>query len=478
MSPHALSPSLGKTVDETAAYLSTKFAVTSNGFLPKEAPLKELPPYYASWDAIIRRLPQLLRTGALRERARELEVLSTDGLKTEAQWRRAYVILGFLAQAYIWGGCQPAEVLPAAISVPFLRVSAHLELPPILTYAASNLWNFTCSGSSGDFTDVDAVHSMHTFTGTEDESWFFMISVAMEAQAGRAIPAMTHALEAAAKHKTPRDYGALARALDDLTASIEKVGRLLERMHERCDPDVFYHRIRPFLAGSKNMEAAGLPRGVLYPEHQQDDGKWTGSWHQWRGGSNGQSSMIQFFDVVLGVEHTNEGNSRASPPPEGEPVPRSYHDEVRDYMPGPHRRFLVHVSQQGSLRALAQKLEQSGTPLDEEQRRFCDAYVRATETLGTLRNKHIQIVTRYIVLPAQRAARAMLEKTNGDDDGVQAAPQRQNLATSSAVKSSQGGGGGGGAAEEPELRGTGGTTLIPFLKQSRDETFEAGYLRA
>ncbi|KAK8044356.1 hypothetical protein PG993_004380 [Apiospora rasikravindrae] len=481
MSPHALSPSLGRTVDETAAYLSAKFAVTSNGFLPKDAPLKELPPYYASWDAIIRRLPQLLRTGALRDKAKELEVLSTDELKTEAQWRRAYVILGFLAQAYVWGGCQPAEVLPAAISVPFLHVSAHLELPPVLTYAASNLWNFTCRPGA-DFTDVDAVRSMHTFTGTEDESWFFMISVAMEAQAGRAIAATTRALEAAAK-QSPRDYDALARALDDLAAGIDEVGRLLERMHERCDPDVFYHQIRPFLAGSKNMEAAGLPRGVLYPERQSgDDGRWTGSWHQWRGGSNGQSSMIQFFDVVLGVEHANEGNSRASPPPGGEPAPRSYHEEVRDYMPGPHRRFLVHVSQQGSLRELAQKLQQqqqSGTSLDERQRGFCDAYVRATETLGTLRNKHIQIVTRYIILPAKRAAREMLE-TNGDDRVE--APKRQNLATSSAVKSSQGSGGSGvggvgGAVEEPELRGTGGTTLIPFLKQSRDETFEAGYLK-
>ncbi|KAK8131185.1 hypothetical protein PG984_007623 [Apiospora sp. TS-2023a] len=472
MSPHALSPSLGRTADETAAYLSSKFAVTSNGFLPKEAPLKELPPYYASWDALIRRLPQLLRTGALREKGKELEVLSTDELRTEAQWRRAYVILGFLAQAYVWGGCQPAEVLPTAISVPFLQVSEHLELPPVLTYAASNLWNFTCRPGS-DFNDVDAVQSMHTFTGTEDESWFFMVSVAMEAQAGRAIPAMTRALEAAAKQKSPRDYDALTRALGELTASIAQVGALLERMHERCDPDVFYHQIRPFLAGSKNMEAAGLPRGVLYPEHCDDEGKWHGSWHQWRGGSNGQSSMIQFFDVVLGVEHTNEGNSRASPTPGDQPAARSYHDEVRDYMPGPHRRFLVHVSQQGSLRELAQKIQQQSSTADESQKRFCAAYVKATETLGTLRNKHIQIVTRYIILPAQRAARELMEKKI-NDKGAEA-PTKQNLATSSAVKSaakSQ-----GGAAEEPELRGTGGTTLIPFLRQSRDETFEAGRLR-
>lgn len=250
----------------------------------------------------------------------------------------------------------------------------------------------------------------------------------MEAKAAGIIPRMMSALDAV---KT-RDYESITAALCELRRCIDGVGDLLERMYEKCEPAVFYHKIRPFLAGSKNMEAAGLPRGVFYDE---GDGK--GEWRQLRGGSNGQSSLIQFFDVILGVEHHTTGNKK--------PVPgqRSFHEEVRDYMPGPHRRFLVHIARMGSIRELAMM-----SAVTDEQVRLQEAYTAATEALSQFRNKHIQIVTRYIILPSRQASKET----------------KQNLASSSTQKA-------GG-----ELTGTGGTMLVPFLKQSRDETSEAGRL--
>lgn len=373
--------------------------------------------------------------------------------------------------------------------MPFVAVAAHLEVPPVLTYAASNLWNFSCRGGA-DFTDMGALRSQVTFTGTESESWFFMISVAMEAQAAALIGPVLRAVEAGVRG---RDYARLAAACDALAAGIARVGALLDRMYERCDPDVFYHQIRPFLAGSKNMEAAGLPRGVFYQEEPAADpaaaADVRGTWRQLRGGSNGQSSMIQFFDIVLGVEHTHEGNNTphartGSAPskqqqqqqqqqqqkPSDEDQPRSFHEEVRDYMPGPHRRFLQHVGRQGSLRELAQQ-----PATTEEQRAFAAAFTGATEALGRFRNKHIQIVTRYIVLPAKRAA---MQSRSAPSSTSSSSTARHNLATSSAAASAgTGTGTGASSQDEPELKGTGGTTLIPFLKQARDETFEAGVLR-
>lgn len=327
----------------------------------------------------------------------------------------------------------------------------------MLAYAGSNLWNFTTSGR--DFTDVDSLRCLHTFTGTEDESWFFVISVAMEAQAAAIIPPCLAALEAI---KT-RDYHAITSALVEMDQCISKVGALIERMHERCDPDVFYHKIRPFLAGSKNMEAAGLPRGVFYSESATDPEK--GQWRQLRGGSNGQSSMIQFFDVVLGVHHTNEGNGRPSPASSPapsvrsspEPTKPSFHEEVRDYMPGPHRRFLTAASQMGSIHELASTVGQLSARTTEQDD-FVAAYKRATQTLTAFRNIHIQIVTRYIILPSRRATQRV-------------AGEKRNLASVSASAAAQPGGDDDSA---PELKGTGGTTLIPFLKQARDETAEAG----
>lgn len=305
--------------------------------------------------------------------------------------------------------------------MPFLTVSTHVELPPVLTYAAANLWNFTCAGD--DFSNLQDLSTLFSVTGTESEAWFLLISVAMEAKAAGIIHTMMGALDAV---KT-REYHTITDALVELRECIQNIGILLERMHEKCDPMIFYHQIRPLLAGSKNMEAAGLPRGVFY-----DEGNGIGEWRQLRGGSNGQSSLLQFFDVVLGVEHTSQGGGQ-----------KSFHTEVREYMPGPHRRFLTHVTRMGSIRELA--LVPATT---EEQQQLRGAYTAATDALSQFRDKHIKIVTRYIILPSKQPWTGT----------------RKNLASASSEWKGK------------ELTGTGGTTLVPFLKQTRDETSEAGRL--
>ncbi|KAH9894503.1 Indoleamine 2,3-dioxygenase [Xylariomycetidae sp. FL2044] len=450
MSPHALSASTLAGDATLISWLLKKHEVTVNGFLPSEEPLKRLlDPYYAPWEDLVGNLPGLLGSGSLRSRVESLSVLCTEKLTTQAEWRRAYTILAFLTHGYVWGGRQPAERLPAAISIPFLEISRRLELPPVLSYAASNLWNFASSNS--DYTDIDHLRPLHTFTGTDDESWFLMISVAMEAQAGYIIPVMLEALDAI----KVRDYATIAMALEELANCIEKVGALLERMYERCRPDVFYHQVRPYLAGSKNMAAAGLPRGVFYPE--DDDGN--GNWRELRGGSNGQSSMIQFFDVVLGIIHGHDGDGQSHSVGDSTASARAsewptFYEEIRDYMPGQHRRFLADLSRMGSIQELA--LQVGSTP---EQDQFRMSYTRATETLGRFREKHIQIVTRYIILPSRKAQQS------------QAA--RHKKLSASSIKAS---GRSGLAEEASELKGTGGTTLIPFLKQGRDETVAAGAL--
>lgn len=120
--------------------LLSKYDVTTNGFLPEGPPLELLPDeYYAPWEELIRRLPESLDAGTFREEADSLPVLETSRLKTEEQWRRAYVVLCFFAHGYIWGGSRPSEV-----SSPFLdrgeddvltiavdSATTHLHPPPL-----------------------------------------------------------------------------------------------------------------------------------------------------------------------------------------------------------------------------------------------------------------------------------------------------------------------------------------------------------
>lgn len=83
----------------------------ANGFLPVDLPLEILPnSYYNKWENIVRNLQGLILSRRLRGVVDALPVLSTDRLRTESEWRRAYVILAFISHAYIWGGDRPAEV--------------------------------------------------------------------------------------------------------------------------------------------------------------------------------------------------------------------------------------------------------------------------------------------------------------------------------------------------------------------------------
>ena len=186
-------------------------------------------------------------------------------------------------------------------------MSNYLGLPPTATYPALSLWNCALKTPHSDFdlTNPDNVIIQHTFTGTEDEKWFYAISVAVEAQGINAISLMLSCIDAVDR----QDDEEVAQCLNSFTNVIVKLGQTLNRMHERNSPAVFYHQIRPFLAGSKGMEKAGLPQGVFY-----DEGNGAGSWRQYSGGSNAQSTLIQFLDIALGVKHESTGSKAPADP--------------------------------------------------------------------------------------------------------------------------------------------------------------------
>lgn len=116
-------------------------------------------------------------------------------------------------------------------------------------------------------------------------------------------------------------------------------------------------------------------------------------------------------------------------------------------MPAPHRRFLETLSHLSNIRPYIMSAHADST--------LKEAYNAAVLTLSSFRDAHIQIVSRYIILPAR--SRAPAEQTS----------EKVNLATASAQVS------GPGETNPTGLYGTGGTSLIPFLRQTRDTTKDA-----
>lgn len=114
-------------------------------------------------------------------------------------------------------------------------------------------------------------------------------------------------------------------------------------------------------------------------------------------------------------------------------------------MPGPHRRFLEHITSIANIRSYVHHQVSDNAVID--------AFNIAVQSLAAFRDRHIVLITKYVVIPSR--------KPLGE---VQ--PTRLNLAISSTlIQSSE-------AGKSVGLKGTGGTNLIPFLKQSRDETRE------
>ena len=319
------------------------------------------------------------------------------------------------------------------------------------TYAGVCLWNWKPIFPDEPIDSLDNLSTLATFTGSLDESWFYLVSVAIEARGGPTIPLMLEAIEAARAN----DSRIVTECLHAFAERLDELGTLLTRMYENCDPHVFYHRIRPFLAGSKNMAEAGLPNGVIF-----DTGAGNEPCCQYGGGSNAQSSLIQFFDIVLGVEHhptrTQKSYSFTESDAAVPTAPTSHHNfihEMRSYMPGPHRRFLQHVSSVTNIRQYVEA-HKSNRPLSIAYD-ACLAMVRA------LRDKHIQMVSRYIIVKSRESSHSRsLIPMNAPNQ-----PRPLNLANTHRFSKNE-------KTGSRTLRGTGGTSLIPFLKQARDETGE------
>ncbi|CAK9441525.1 uncharacterized protein LODBEIA_P53930 [Lodderomyces beijingensis] len=392
------------------------------GFLPSQLPLTRLPQkYYSPWEITADSIPSLILTKRIRKVVDALPLLKTDKLASEREVRRAYQALGFIAHAYIWGTDAPTDKLPPQIAKPWIEVSEKLGLPPIGTYASLCLWNFKQiipSDDDDDMFDLDNLTTINTFTGAIDESWFYLVSVYFEQKGSLAITTGLEALKCAEKN----DIGRLTSNLQQMAEALDLLGSVLMRMEEMCDPHIFYFRIRPYLAGWKNMASVGLDKGVFYGNEETPRG--------FAGGSNAQSSLIQFFDIILGVKHYATGDLKAD---------NSFMNEMRQYMPQKHRGFLTALEPYSA--TIRERVNEENNP------ELALAFDACLAMLKSFRDKHIQIVTRYIVLQAK--------KINSMGSGT-------TLRSGLARKKQNG-----------EEKGTGGTSLLPFLKQCRDETGNA-----
>ncbi|XP_007178481.1 indoleamine 2,3-dioxygenase 1 [Balaenoptera acutorostrata] len=371
-------------------------------------PLEELPHPYDAWISIAKNLPELIKNGQLRAEVEKLTTFSIDGLQGHKSQRLAHLVLGYITMAYVWGegDGDVRKVLPSNIAVPYCKVSEKLGLPPILVYADCVLANWKKKDPSGPMT-YENMDILFSFPGGDCGKGFFLVSLVVETAAASAIKVIPIIFNAIQRE----DPDTLQKALLDITSCLHKALAMFHQIHEYVDPDLFFNVLRIYLSGWKGNPL--LSEGLLY------EGVWDTP-KKFAGGSAAQSSIFQCFDILLGIQHTVGGVPSDSA--------AKFLQEMRTYMPSAHQNFLRSLESGPSVRKFV--LSKGDATLQE-------IYNECVQAMVSLRDYHLQIVVKYIVIPASRPSKK--KQTSKEPS-------------------------------EPKSKGTGGTDIMDFLKTVRSTT--------
>ncbi|MEO8340005.1 MAG: hypothetical protein ABI604_09850 [Nitrospirota bacterium] len=391
----------------TALKFSDYEILPEQGFLPQD-PLGHLPDSPTLND-LGRELPKLLSARTVRRFIKEQPSLlpSIPPTWRTEDYRAAMRILSFAGHAYVWEvPDQPAATLPPQLATPWHEVAQRLGRPPVLSYASYALDNWRRLDKTKPV-QLDNIVLLQNFLGGLDEEWFVVVHIQIEREAGLGLAGLLRAMKGAAENIEEE----VLLGLTSLAAAQTAMRSSLLRMKERCDPYVYYNRVRPYIHGWKNNPS--LPNGLAYEGVES----YAGRPQQFRGETGAQSTIVPCLDAGLGVAHA--------------PDPLTlYLQEMRDYMPPRHRAFL---------QAIETAINDRGRPLlagyvRDRKSRTSDlwaAYCACIDLLAKFREIHIGFADSYI--------------------------HRQHQSH----------------ADNPTAVGTGGTPFMQYLQKHLDETKQA-----
>ena len=345
------------------------FGITEEfGYLPAHAPALALSAGNEEWDQFGRDIPKLLMGTNFRSRVKALPEFNINTLNGEAEIQRAMLILSYIGQSYQWSENNPATLMPANLAIPWHQVGKLVGRPPILSYqsyASDNWRRFDASGPI----ECGNIGLLQCFLGGQDEEWFILIHIEIEKKAGKALKAIEDAQNAVSEN----DADQLEVALTNLRSALAAMYEVLGRMPERCDPYIYFHRVRPYIFGWRNNPS--LPDGVIY----EGVDEYQGVGQKFRGETGAQSAIIPAMDAVLGIDHERDEL-------------REYLMEMRMYMPPRHVAFIEAVEAGPSVRNFVTIAKRA--PLTT-------VFNDCVELVANFRAMHLEYAGTYIHAQAQ-----------------------------------------------------------------------------
>ena len=332
------------------------FSILESGFLPNKISTL-LSNEFDDVEHIAKNLPKILANNQIEYEVLNLETEKNISNLSIDELERAMLLYSYIGHGYIWGGTSIEKVIPKNISKTWYKISQKLDRPPILSYASYALNNWKLQDVNKPF-DLENIRILQNFLGGMEEDWFIMIHIAIEHEAKEILNNLkTYYLD------KNEDQSYLENAL----VSIKKINQIMNRMPEKCDPFIYYNRVRPYIFGWKNNPAT--PNGVIYEGVEE----YGGTPQLFRGETGAQSSIVPALDALLGVTHSND------------PL-KEYLDEMRLYMPKEHRNLLNDLDQWSENNRSNSITEDSSVVLSDE----------IIKEVHAFRNKHLEYARIYI----------------------------------------------------------------------------------
>ena len=232
------------------------------------------------------------------------------------------------------------------ISYPFVEVCVLLGLPPVLTAAATDLWNWKLVDESKPIS-LSNLTSITTMTGTSTEISFHMTPCIMQVLVAPLImkiyngpdlikdnnvtilknllDEISDAMEDCRQvifDQIPQNYNTFYKDHNLKVLIIIYFSRLMKvfsSVGKNVDPVIFYHVQRPLLAGF-------YPENIILldTEDIEKPVDWVSSP---KGPSAGQSTIFVLLDNFLGIDHGD--------------VAKEFQEEMIHYMPRQHKHMVL-----------------------------------------------------------------------------------------------------------------------------------------
>ena len=300
--------------------------VAERGLLPAPDPAQSLDlasPLHVI-DDVGRDLPGLLEDAGFRSFVRRLHIPEWPEHRvhkeTLSQLRLYYVRLGFLALAYVNQVGQPkATVLPRSLAVPLSKACALLGRPPILSYDGYVLYNWKRLDPAGSIA-LGNLDTIQNFVQLNDEHWFILVHVEIEAVAGGLFAAMHRA----GRGLEQQDTHAVSDALHDMSDAVRRQVAVRRRIPEGMDPALYHRTFRPYIRFFENVVYEGVTDEPM----------------NFRGETGAQSTIIPALVAFLKIRHRRSALT-------------DHLTDMRRFMPSSDRALIATLEDMPSIRPLA-----------------------------------------------------------------------------------------------------------------------------